>query len=235
MECAPCWASKHFAGDEQWALLRRTDLPLTQCARAVVALVNRAIGNQPLQSRMDEKAGFEDELGAAQEFVSTPTSTPSLCALPVCELGTPEELHCDATVLPRQTPVLAKGAAVETSPSSDGSRYRSSEPVTCPTPDLAMAAPRSFGTPHLTALGHQKPAKCELDKDMQLRLREEFLARLTALDAKVEQLQAAELQDKEADYTSGTQACKKTAAAKLRRSVSVVTAPPSTDRSSLSD
>lgn len=218
----------HFAGDEQWALLRRTDLPLTQCARAVVALVNRAIGNQPLQSRMDEKAG------AAQEFVSTPTSTPSLCALPVCELGTPEELHCDATVLRRQTTPWAKGAAVETPPSSDGSRYRSSEPVTCPTPDLAVAAPRSVGTPHLTALGHQKPAKCELDKDMHLRLREEFLARLTALDAKVEQLQAAELQDKEADYTSGTQACKKMAA-KLRHSVSMVTGPPSTGRSSLSD
>jgi hypothetical protein len=69
---------------------------------------------------------------------------------------------------------------------------------------------------------------------MHLRLREEFLARLTALDAKVEQLQAAELQDKEADYTSGTQACKKMAA-KLRHSVSMVTGPPSTGRSSLSD
>jgi len=240
----------HFADDEQWALLRKRDLPLTECAQAVVALVNRAIGNQPLESRMDKKAACEGrgnalrggvarEFGVVQEVVSTPTSTPSLCAVPMCEPGILEEFQRVATVSPRQIPVLGGGAAFETPPSSDVSCCLSSEPVTCSTSNQAMAALRGIAIPHLAASSPQKPAKCQLDA--QLRLREEFVERVAALAEKVEQLQAEQLQVTEpevsaADCTSGKQARKDMATAKLQRSISVVpTTPPSTDGSSLSD
>lgn len=201
----------NFASEEQWAVLRRRDVSLTECARAVVAIVNSAVGNQPLESRMDKKAACEgrgdahrggaaQECVAAQDGVSTPTSTPSLCALPGFHLDTPEESQRVGTVLPRHTPVLGGDASIET-PLSDGSSWSSLEPVTCATPDLAVAAPRSLGTPHLAASNPQKPAKRELVKDAELRLREEFAARVAALAAKVEQLEAADFQDRKATST----------------------------------
>lgn len=225
----------HFASEEQWALLRRKDRPLADCARAVVDLVNRAIGNQPLESRVDKKAACEGngdairgsaarEIGAAQEVTSTSASIPSLNASPT--LGTLEEFQ-----RARQTPVLGGGAAVETPPLSDGRCCQASEPVTCATPDLAMAAPRGFGTPPLAVLNPHTAAKCDIvdDKSAQLRLREEFAARVAALAAQVEQVQAAELADRCASRMKPRRK-----AVVLRHSISMVTGPPS-DRSIPSD